>query len=53
MRVGRMNIDNKSMLIGVLVAMVGLSAKPTQGFFAQILSTVSGFVGSIFGGGKK
>lgn len=50
-KIGKTQIETKSMLVGLLVGMVGLSFQPTQTFFGKILSAVNSVVGKI--GGKK
>lgn len=47
-RLGKMNIETRSMLIGVAFAMVGLSIPQTQSFFKKILETVNSAVSSVF-----
>lgn len=48
-RVGKINVDVKSALIGMLVFCVGLSLSPTQNIFTKIWTSVKNVVNSLFG----
>lgn len=47
-KIGSMSFETKSVLFGICVAMVGLSAPPTQSLFQKIYTTIGNFVVSIF-----
>ena len=48
-RIGKINVDVKSALIGMLVFCVGLSLSPTQNIFTKIWTTVKSSINSILG----
>lgn len=47
-KLGSMTVETRSMLVGLVVSMVGLSIPQTQSFFNKILSAFKSFVGGIF-----
>lgn len=49
LRIGKINVDVKSALIGMLVFCVGLSLGPTQNIFTKIWTGVKSAVNSVFG----
>lgn len=48
-RVGKINVDVKSALIGMLVFCVGLFFGPTQNVFTKVLTSVKSVVNSVLG----
>lgn len=48
-RVGKINVDVKSALIGMAVFCVGLSLSPTQSFFTKVWTSVKSAINSVLG----
>lgn len=48
-RIGKINVDVKSALIGMAFFCVGLSLSPTQNFFTKIWTSVKSTINSVLG----
>lgn len=48
-RIGKINVDVKSALIGMAVFCVGLSLSPTQNFFTKIWTSVKSTINGVLG----
>lgn len=48
-KIGKINIDTKSMLIGLVMFALGLSVPQTKSFFTKIWTSVQSVVNSVLG----
>lgn len=48
-KIGKTELETKSLLIGLLVAYAGLSIPQTKSLFTKVYSAIANFVTGIFG----